>query len=221
MMTTLLPHLELNPQVPATATVIWLHGLGASGHDFAALVPELKLPTDLPLRFIFPHAPARPVTINGGYIMPSWYDILSMRLEREINEAQFTASCAAVTALIDREIERGIDSTRIIVAGFSQGGAVAYQTALTYARPLAGLLALSTYLAAKNSLQPHPANQHLPIAICHGIYDSVVPEVLGSQALQTLRKLGYSPRYHSYEMDHEVCAEETRDIARWLQQVLV
>jgi phospholipase/carboxylesterase len=219
-MTTLRPHIELNPNVPATASVIWLHGLGASGHDFAALAPELKLPADLPVRFIFPHAPARPVTINGGYIMPSWYDILSMRLEREINEQQFLSSCAAITTLIDREIERGIDSKRIIVAGFSQGGAVAYQTTLTYPKPLAGLLVLSTYLATKDTLQPHPANRQLPIAMFHGIYDSVVPEALGSQALQTLRKLGYSPRYHSYEMDHEVCAEETRDISRWLQQVL-
>ena len=219
-MTTLLPHIELNPHTPANASVIWLHGLGASGDDFAAIVPELRLPPDSAIRFIFPQAPARAVTINHGYVMPSWYDILSMTLEREIDEAQFHASCAAIAAFIDREITRGIDSTRIVVAGFSQGGAVAYHTALTYPQPLAGVMALSTYLATKDSLQPHPVNTALPMAIFHGIYDSVVPDTLAVQALHVLRGMGFSPLYRSYNMEHEVCLEEIKDIAHWLIQTL-
>lgn len=219
-MLNLLPHIEINPTTPATATVIWLHGLGADGNDFAPLVPELKLPSSLAVRFIFPHAPAIPVTINGGYIMPAWYDILAMNLEREIDEKQLLASSAAISALIDRELERGIDSQRIIVAGFSQGGAVAYHAALSYPKPLGGLMALSSYFATHKTLVPNPANQHLAIAIFHGIYDTVVSETLGSQALQVLRAQGFKPVYKSYLMEHEVCMEEVRDISSWLQEVL-
>jgi phospholipase/carboxylesterase len=192
-MPDLLPHLEINPKTPATATVIWLHGLGADGNDFAPLVPELKLPSSMAVRFIFPHAPAIPVTINGGYIMPAWYDILAMNLEREIDEAQLLASSHAISALIDREIERGIDSRRIIIAGFSQGGAVAYHAALSYPKPLGGLMALSSYFATHKTLVPNAANATLAIAIFHGVYDSVVSETLGGQALQVLRRQGFSP----------------------------
>ena len=138
-----LPGIEIEPVAPADAAIIWLHGLGASGHDFEPIVPELKLPTHLGIRFIFPHAPSISVTINGGMVMPAWYDILSMEFGREVDEQQIFQSAAAVTRLIDREQERGIDSRRIIVAGFSQGGAVALQAALTYAEPLAGLMGLS------------------------------------------------------------------------------
>ena len=219
-MLNLLPHIELNPTTPATATVIWLHGLGADGNDFAPLVPELKLPSSLAVRFIFPHAPAIPVTINGGYIMPAWYDILAMNLEREIDEKQLLASSAAISALIDRELERGIDSQRIIVAGFSQGGAVAYHAALSYPKPLGGLMALSSYFATHKSISLHTANQQLPIAIFHGLYDRVVNESLGYQALEKLRGMGYKPQYRSYEMDHAVCAEEVNDISTWLQERL-
>ncbi|MBP8019971.1 MAG: carboxylesterase [Agitococcus sp.] len=192
-MPDLLPHLEINPKTPATATVIWLHGLGADGNDFAPLVPELKLPSSMAVRFIFPHAPAIPVTINGGYIMPAWYDILAMNLEREIDEAQLLASSHAISALIDREIERGIDSRRIIIAGFSQGGAVAYHAALSYPKPLGGLMALSSYFATHKTLVPNATNATLAIAIFHGVYDSVVSETLGGQALQVLRRQGFSP----------------------------
>jgi phospholipase/carboxylesterase len=220
-MSKLIPHIEINPKTPVTATVIWLHGLGTSGHDFASCVPELKLPESMAVRFIFPHAPAIPVTINGGYIMPAWYDILAINLEREIDEQQLLVSSAAISALIDREIERGIDSQRIIIIGFSQGGAVAYHTALSYPKPLAGLMALSSYFATYKSLVVHPANAQLAIAIFHGIYDSVVNESLASQALQFLRSKAYSPVYRSYFMDHEVCTEEIAHISQWLQQRLV
>ena len=192
-MPNLLPHLEINPKTPATATVIWLHGLGADGNDFAPLVPELKLPSSMAVRFIFPHAPAIPVTINGGYIMPAWYDILAMNLEREIDEQQLLASSTAISALIDREVERGIDSRRIIIAGFSQGGAVAYHAALSYPKPLGGLMALSSYFATHKTLVPNATNATLAIAIFHGVYDSVVSETLGGQALQVLRRQGFSP----------------------------
>ncbi len=217
MSTELLPHIELNPATPATATVIWLHGLGASGDDFVPIIPELDLPEDLAIRFIFPHAPEMPVTINGGYIMPAWYDITAMSIEREIDEQQLFASSAAIAQFIDREIARGIASERIILAGFSQGGAVAYQTALTYPKSLGGLLVLSSYFATHKTVAINPANQQLPIAIFHGIYDSVVNELLGSQALQSLRTMGYQPYYRSYEMEHEVCLEEVMDISGWLQ----
>jgi phospholipase/carboxylesterase len=216
----LLPHIELNPKTPATATVIWLHGLGANGDDFVPVVPELNLPPELAVRFIFPHAPAIPVTINGGYIMPAWYDITAMKLEREIDNTQLLASSAAISAFIDNEIARGIASQRIIVAGFSQGGAVAYQTALTYPQALGGLMALSSYFATHKSISLHCANQQLPIAIFHGVYDSVVDETLGGQALQLLRQQGYATIYKSYLMDHAVCAEEINDISTWLQERL-
>ena len=219
-MPNLLPHLEINPKTPATATVIWLHGLGADGNDFAPLVPELKLPSSMAVRFIFPHAPEIPVTINGGYIMPAWYDILAMNLERQIDEQQLLASSTAISALIDREVERGIDSRRIIIAGFSQGGAVAYHAALSYPQPLGGLMALSSYFATHKTLVANTANSSLPIAIFHGIYDGVVSETLASQALQVLRGKGYSPVYKSYLMEHEVCMEEVADISQWLQQRL-
>lgn len=212
--------IEINPPTPATASVIWLHGLGASGDDFVPIVPELNLPSDLAVRFIFPHAPQIPVTINGGYIMPAWYDIVAMSLEREIDQAQLLASSAAISSLIDNEIARGINSKRIIVAGFSQGGAVAYHTALTYPKPLGGLMALSSYFATHQTIALNPANAQLPVAIFHGIYDSVVSETLGSQALQTLRTMGYQPIYKSYEMDHEVCMEEIKAISAWLQERL-
>jgi len=160
------------------------------------------------------------VTINAGYIMPAWYDITAMTLDRQLDEAQLLASSAAISAFIDNEIARGITSQRIIVAGFSQGGAVAYQTALTYPQALGGLVALSSYFATHKSISIHTANKQLPIAIFHGLYDRVVNESLGYQALEKLRGMGYKPQYRSYEMDHAVCAEEVNDISTWLQERL-
>lgn len=215
-----LPALIIEPSQAATASVIWLHGLGADGHDFEPIVPELKLPKQAAVRFIFPHAPSIPVTINGGYVMPAWYDILVMDIDRKVDVKQLEASAQAVAKLIDRELEKGIPSERIVLAGFSQGGAVAYQTALSYPKPLGGLLALSTYFATADTIQLNPANRKLPIAIFHGSQDPVVPESLGKKAQQRLQALGYAPEYFSYAMEHSVSAAEVKDLAVFIQQWL-
>ena len=211
---------EIEPVVAATASVLWLHGLGADGHDFEPIVPELRLPRDAAVRFVFPNAPSIPVTINGGMVMPAWYDILAMDIARRVDERQLLQSAAAVSLLVDREIERGIDSNRIVIAGFSQGGAVAYQLALSYPRPLAGLLVLSAYFPTARSIALHPANRVLPIQVCHGSLDPVVPEELGHQAHQTLLAMGYAAGYSTYPIGHSVCPEEIRDVAQWLQETL-
>ncbi|MCL6415526.1 alpha/beta hydrolase [Aestuariirhabdus sp. Z084] len=215
-----LPCIEIEPEQPATSAVIWLHGLGASGHDFEPIVPELGLPESMAVRFVFPHAPQIPVTINGGMVMPAWYDILSMDIDRKIDQSQIMQSANAITALIEREIERGIDSQRILLAGFSQGGAVAYQTALSYDKPLAGLMALSTYLATHETLERSEANRQLPMIVDHGMYDPVVPEALGKHAVAVLQSWGYAPEYRTYPMEHQVCPQQIGDISRWLQKVL-
>ena len=217
-MSDLLRCVEIEPSAQATASVIWLHGLGASGHDFEPIVPELQLPADLAVRFIFPHAPQIPVTVNGGMVMPAWYDILAMDIDRKVDEAGVLASADAVDALIEREIARGIPSERILIAGFSQGGAVAYQAALRHPQPLAGLLTLSTYMAMP--VPPSQANAALPVMICHGSMDPMVPEQLGQRAAATLTELGYSPQYKSYPMEHMVCLEQIRDIGQWLTERL-
>jgi phospholipase/carboxylesterase len=213
-----LPCLEIEPNKTADAAVIWLHGLGADGHDFEPIVPELHLPDEYSIRFIFPHAPSVPVTLNGGMVMPAWYDILDLGSERSLNKEQLLASANAVQALIDREIERGVDSRRIVLVGFSQGGAVNYQAALTCSKPLAGLLALSTYFPTADSIVPSAANRLLPIQIFHGSYDPVVHESLARTSVEKLRTLGYQPGYKSYPMQHAVCAEEIRDISQFLQK---
>lgn len=215
-----LKFIEVETGANPVASVIWLHGLGASGHDFEPIVPELKLPANLPVRFIFPHAPEIPVTINGGYIMPAWYDILEMDVERKVDEAQLVASAESVRHLIDREVERGIPGSKIVLAGFSQGGAVAYHCALTYQQPLAGLLALSTYLATNNSIQTSVASQSLPIQIMHGTLDPVVPVSLGRKAADLLVERGYSVKYRDYPIEHNVSLPEINDISQWLQTVL-
>ena len=217
-MSDLLRCVEIEPSAQATASVIWLHGLGASGHDFESIVPELQLPAGLAVRFIFPHAPQIPVTVNGGMVMPAWYDILAMDIDRKVDEAGVLASADAVDALIEREIARGIPSERILIAGFSQGGAVAYQAALRHPQPLAGLLTLSTYMAMP--VPPSQANAALPVMICHGSMDPMVPEQLGQRAAATLTELGYSPQYKSYPMEHMVCLEQIRDIGQWLTERL-
>lgn len=216
----LLPCIDIEPKSPATASVILLHGLGADGNDFVPMVSELHLPATMALRFVFPNAPAIPVTINGGFTMPAWYDITEIDIDRKIDSTQLIDSAEKVRLLIDREIDRGIPSHRIVLAGFSQGGAVAYQCALTYMQPLAGLLCMSTYFATRESITPNSANKSLPVLICHGSQDPVVPERLGREARQQLTAMGYQVEYQSYPMDHAVCAREITDISRWLQQLL-
>lgn len=211
----------LEPKGVADAAVIWLHGLGASGHDFVPVVPHLGLPLGHGVRFVFPHAPAIPVTINGGAVMPAWYDILAMSVEREIDLKQIKSSSAAVCELIQHEIDAGIASDRIVLAGFSQGGAVVYHTALSYPEALAGLMTMSTYFPAAEEVKLSTANKSLPIHIFHGTQDPVVPETLGHTAKQIVQSMGFTPEYSSYSMQHEVCAEEIADIGNclkdWLQ----
>ena len=217
---SLLPCVEIEPRRPADAAVIWLHGLGADGHDFAPIVPELRLPAALAVRFVFPHAPRIAVTINGGMIMPAWYDIRPLDFENRRDQGELLASTAAVTALIERELERGIDSRRIVLAGFSQGGAVALQTALSYAKPLAGLLVMSSYFATHQTAAVTAANRHLPILVQHGSQDPMVPEAMGRHTVAALGKLGLAPVYQTYAMAHAVCPQQITAIALWLQERL-
>ena len=211
----LLPAVIVEPRQPATAAVIWLHGLGADGHDFESVVPHLGLPQTLAVRFVFPHAPTMPVTINNGYAMPAWYDIRAMDLDREVDAVQLRASAAAVGRLIERERERGIDARRIVIAGFSQGGAVGYELALSWPERLGGLVALSTYFATGDSITLHPANADLPILICHGTRDPMVAEQHGQASAQRLAALGYPVDYRTYPVEHGVTLEEITDIGAW------
>ena len=219
-MAELLPCIELQPATPATASVIWLHGLGANGHDFEPIVPELRLPRELAIRFIFPHAPQIPVTANQGYVMPAWYDIIEFGTERKFNAAQLLASAAAVHALIDREIERGVAADRIILIGFSQGGAVNYQAGLTYDKPLGGMIALSTYFPSAAAVEVHPANAQLPILICHGTADDVLPISMATNSKRYLEGLNLAPEFRSYFMAHSVCPDEIGDVAAFIQKHL-
>ncbi|WP_373091749.1 alpha/beta hydrolase [Zhongshania sp.] len=210
----------IEPKGVHDATVIWLHGLGASGHDFVPIVPHLGLPDQHGVRFVFPHAPEIPVTINGGMVMPAWYDILTMSIEREIDLDQIESSAAAVRELIQRELDAGIGSERIVLAGFSQGGAVVYHAALSYPKPLAGLMAMSTYFATAKEVKLSEANKALPIHIFHGSQDPMVQESMGHTANQILQSMGFKPKYRSYPMQHEVCGEEITDIGNSLKEWL-
>jgi len=211
----------LTPPAP-TAAVIWLHGLGADGHDFVPLVPELQLPATLAVRFVFPHAPLRAVTLNNGYVMRAWYDIKGLSLQSEQDIAGIHASAQLVGQLIQTELDAGIAAQRIVIAGFSQGGAVALQTALRYPQRLAGVLPLSTYLPLHDTLasEASTANRDLPILMCHGTQDSVVPLQLGKLSCDWLRAAGYAVDFRTYDMPHSVCNDEVRDISAWLSRVL-
>ena len=218
----LLPAIEIESPNGAVvnASIIWLHGLGADGSDFAPLVPQLSLPDSFGIRFIFPNAPSIPVSINNGFVMPAWYDIKEVDIDRHVDEEQLKQSAAGVHALIDREIERGVDSSRIIVAGFSQGGAVSYEAGLTYPKPLAGIMALSTYFATATSIKVNPIQNSMPILICHGSMDPVVSEALGLKSAATLKNLGLVPEYNSYPMEHSLCPQQIVDIAAWMSRIL-
>jgi len=217
----LLPYVEHATASSPDAAVIWLHGLGADGHDFAPIVDQLRLPGSLGIRFLFPHAPAIPVTVNGGYVMPAWYDIYKLEIDWKVDHARLLDSAEAVGKLVEQQIEAGIRSDRIILAGFSQGGAVAYQLCLSSALPLGGLLAMSTYFATSDSITLSEANRSLPIEIHHGRFDPVVPERLGQMAEQFLASRGYAVRYRAYPMEHNVCPQQIADISGWLQAILL
>lgn len=216
----LLPHIELETAPNPTATVIWLHGLGADGNDFAPIVPELGLNANTAIRFIFPHAPSISVTINNGMVMPAWYDILDMSIERKVDTPQLKQSAASIIDFINNEISRGISSEKIIIAGFSQGGAVAFEVALSFPEKLAGLLAMSTYFATRDCIDWNPVNQSIPVEIQHGNYDPVVPPALGQASYQLLKSKDYSVNLTNYPMEHAVCAQQIGDIGKWIGQVL-
>jgi len=211
---------EVGP-ADAQHSVIWLHGLGADGHDFEPLVPELGL-ADRSVRFIFPHAPVQPVTLNGGMAMRAWYDIHSPRIQEDEDAAGIRTSQAMIEALILQQHQRGVDSRRIILAGFSQGGAIALHTGLRHAESLGGILALSTYLplVADFEQERQYANQAVPIFMAHGSDDPVVPLSLAETSCQILQQAGYHVTWKRYPMQHQVCLAEISDIAAWLRQQL-
>ncbi len=210
----------LEPAAPAMAAVIWLHGLGADGFDFVPVVGELKLPSTLPVRFIFPHARPRPVTINNGYVMRAWYDIKQLGGGSLVeDEAGIRESAQVVNGYIEQQNAAGIPMARIVVAGFSQGGAIALHAGLRCPQRLSGILALSTYLPLRGSVaaEAAPANREVPILMCHGTYDPVVPAAMGAASRDVLQGLGYAVDWRMYPMEHSVAMEEIADIAKWLQ----
>ena len=210
----------IEPASRPDAAVIWLHGLGADGHDFVPIVPELGLPADLAVRFVFPHAPVRSVTINNGMEMRAWYDITpNMRVQ---DVAGIRESEQVLLKFIQREVASGVPANRIVLAGFSQGGAIALHTGLRYPQPLAGLLALSTYLPLPEQFATEalPARRDTPILMCHGQQDGMLPLQLGAWSRDVLQERGYDVTWREYPMQHQVCAEEIADIGAWLKDRL-
>ncbi len=222
MSAPLLPAVEIEPEGPADAAVVLMHGLGADGHDFETLVFELKLPSASAIRWVFPHAPIRPVTLNGGMPMRAWFDIIGLDRRSEEDEVGIRESAEGVRALVAREKERGVPADRIVLAGFSQGGAMALHTAVREPERLAGVVALSTYLPLAGMLEAeaHPANAATPIFQAHGSDDPIVPLTLGEVSRDRLRARGYEVDWHTYPMPHSVCGEEVADLREWLLGVL-
>jgi phospholipase/carboxylesterase len=221
-MTKLLEAIQIDTAPNPPVSVIWLHGLGADGSDFVPIVRELDLSGCPAIRFIFPHAPTMPVTINNGYVMRAWYDIIGTDLAKREDENGLRKSQQAVEALIAQEKERGISADRIILAGFSQGCAMTLQTGLRHSEKLAGLLCLSGYVPIHATLEAerHPSNQETPIFLAHGRGDAVIPIDRAEKSRDVLKSLGYQVEWHEYMMPHSVCAEEVDDISAWLKRVL-
>ena len=219
MLATALPTVEINPTLGPIAVVIWLHGLGADGHDFEPIVPQLKLPDNLPIRFVFPHAPEMAVSAFGGQRARAWFDF-NPSGGADLPGVQ--KSAIQIRDLIQNEIDGGIPAERIVLAGFPQGGVMALQTALYHPRRLAGILALSTFLIDDEGLNSDKSamNAEIPILMCHGQQDAVLPIDLGKSAFTVLESAGYSIKWHEYPMGHEVCLEEIREISAWLQKIL-
>lgn len=222
--TTLLPSeiIYTNPNKTAEFSVIWMHGLGANGHDFVPIVPELQLPDTLDIKFIFPHAPVRPVTLNNGYQMPAWYDIYSLDRPDNASEDDILNTVAQINKLIEAEIKEGRTANKIVLAGFSQGGVIALQAGLRFPQRLAGIMALSTYIPFPESLlsQVNPAQKGLAIFAAHGLQDPVIPIASWQHYVPLLESAGFNVEAHSYPMEHSLCPEEINDISNWLQQVL-
>lgn len=218
----MLETVEIAPTGVHSSTVIWLHGLGADGHDFEPIVPHLGVDSALGVRFVFPHGPQRPVTVNGGMVMRAWYDITEMDIAAKQDSKGIRDSDALVRELVVRERKRGIPSERIVLAGFSQGGAIALHTAVRHPEPLAGILALSCYLPLDDTVaeERHPANADTPVLMAHGTADPVVPLLLGQGSRIRLEALGYAVEWHEYAMGHEVNLAEIQTVGRWLNRVL-
>ena len=212
--------IETNPQ--ANAAVIWLHGLGADGNDFVPIVEQLQLPSHYAIRFIFPHAPMRPITINQGYQMPGWYDISSLSMVEGEDEAGIKESSAILKQLCQEQEEKGIESERIVVAGFSQGGAVALHCGCRYPKPLAGIMALSTYLPLAESLNDEISESmaETPVFMAHGRQDDVVSYEYGKSSMEQLQNCDIDVNWHEYDMGHAVCMEEISHIRQWLTEIL-
>jgi len=208
----------VEPGAPANAAVIWLHGLGADGYDFVPLVPELRLPPRLSVRFVFPHAPVRPVTLNGGMQMRAWYDLLGLTRSAAQDEAGINNAAAIVDALIDAQASAGVARPRLVLAGFSQGGVMALHAGLRQREALAGILALSCYLPLEQQVAQAltPAGRATPVLMCHGLQDQVLGCEMGTHSRDLLRSLGVNVQWHDYPMAHAVCPEEIRDISAWL-----
>ncbi|MBV1919731.1 MAG: carboxylesterase [Pseudomonadales bacterium] len=215
---TSLSTVEVNPSTTASAAVIWLHGFGADGHDFESIIPQLNLPASLPIRFIFPHAPKRNITTMGGNSMRAWFDI---DMAQGIDTDGIKKSTFQIKDLIQQEIDNGIPAERIVLAGFSQGGAIALNTALLYRKPLAGILALSTFLpvAEEFGTKKTRGNTAIPILVCHGNQDEVLPLAMGKAAFDTLKSHNYAVEWQEYDMAHGVCPQQIQDISAWFQKV--
>ena len=217
-----LPYVEVNPSGEHKATVVWLHGLGDSGNGFAPIVPELKLADSAGIRFIFPHAPVIPVTINNGMPMRAWYDIKTLDFNSRADVSGVESSAAMVTALIEQEIAKGIASSQIVIAGFSQGGVIALHIATRSKHKFAGIMALSTYMCEADKLTENKSdvNTSTPILMCHGQQDEVVPLFLGHAAFKSLESNNFNVAWREYSMQHNVCVPEINDISAWLTSVL-
>ena len=222
MNSKVLKYVDINPDTKPTATIIWLHGLGVDGHDFVPIVPELRIPETLPLRFVFPHAPRRSVTINAGMVMPAWFDILDLEGLHKVNENHIHESAELLKTLLEYELLSGIPSERVVLAGFSQGGTIALHTGLRFEKKLAGILALSTYLPTAESLEKEGSrvNREIPIMMAHGSEDPLVPLENAVTTRENLARLGYAVRWHEYPVEHTVCMDEINDIRAWLINIL-